>query len=457
MFLKSKKQKSAAGEVSGSEIQNQIGPAKKREIFSWAMFDFANSSYTTVVITAVFSAYFVDYIVPKDSTMKDSSWSIAIATSTILALVLSPFAGAVCDLSGRKKRYLTYSTILCAITTALLYFVGAGDVWQTILLITISNAAFMLSETFCGSFLPDLANKENMGLISGIGWGLGYFGGLASLAAVMVILGKTEGVESGEIVARHQLAMVATGAFFLCAALPTLLFVKNRSRPAVGFESASFAQLVAAGLARFKETAKTAREHKTLFRFLLAFMVYMAGLDAVVKFVGIYAKKELAFEMSDITKMFLILQLSAAAGAVGFGFLESKFGAKKTVLATLVWWICGILGIYFIDRLSGATGWGRKELFFGISLIAGSGIGATQSSSRAVVGLLAPAKHSAEMWGFWGFFSRLGTLLGVMFGFLSDAVGRQEALLLLVAFFAIGGIMLLPLKIDEAATEMKDK
>lgn len=228
MFLKSKKQKSAAGEVSGSEIQNQIGPAKKREIFSWAMFDFANSSYTTVVITAVFSAYFVDYIVPKDSTMKDSSWSIAIATSTILALVLSPFAGAVCDLSGRKKRYLTYSTILCAITTALLYFVGAGDVWQTILLITISNAAFMLSETFCGSFLPDLANKENMGLISGIGWGLGYFGGLASLAAVMVILGKTEGVESGEIVARHQLAMVATGAFFLCAALPTLLFVEKQ-------------------------------------------------------------------------------------------------------------------------------------------------------------------------------------------------------------------------------------
>jgi UMF1 family MFS transporter len=455
MFSKWKSQQSASEQSAAPAAELQ--QAKKGEIFSWAMFDFANSSYTTVVITAVFSAYFIDYIVPKDSTLKDSSWSIAIAASTLLALVLSPFAGAVCDLSGRKKRYLTYSTVLCAVTTALLYFVGEGDVWKTILLITISNAAFMLSETFCGSFLPDLATKQNMGLISGIGWGLGYFGGLASLAAVMVILGQTESLQNSEVVSRHQLAMVATGAFFLCAAMPTLLFVKNRSRPSPGFENATLAQLVSAGLARFKQTAKTAREHKTLFRFLLAFMVYMAGLDAVVKFVGIYAKKELAFEMSDITKMFLILQLSAAAGAVGFGFMESKFGAKKTVLATLVWWICGILGIYFIDRISGMTGYGRKELFFGISLIAGSGIGATQSSSRAVVGLLAPAKHSAEMFGFWGFFSRLGTLLGVCFGFLSDAVGRQEALLLLVAFFAIGGFMLLPLKIDEAAAEMKGK
>jgi UMF1 family MFS transporter len=455
MFSKWKSQQSASEQSAAPAAELQ--QAKKGEIFSWAMFDFANSSYTTVVITAVFSAYFIDYIVPKDSTLKDSSWSIAIAASTLLALVLSPFAGAVCDLSGRKKRYLTYSTVLCAVTTALLYFVGEGDVWKTILLITISNAAFMLSETFCGSFLPDLATKQNMGLISGIGWGLGYFGGLASLAAVMVILGQTESLQNSEVVSRHQLAMVATGAFFFCAAMPTLLFVKNRSRPSPGFENATLAQLVSAGLARFKQTAKTAREHKTLFRFLLAFMVYMAGLDAVVKFVGIYAKKELAFEMSDITKMFLILQLSAAAGAVGFGFMESKFGAKKTVLATLVWWICGILGIYFIDRISGMTGYGRKELFFGISLIAGSGIGATQSSSRAVVGLLAPAKHSAEMFGFWGFFSRLGTLLGVCFGFLSDAVGRQEALLLLVAFFAIGGFMLLPLKIDEAAAEMKGK
>jgi len=177
-------------------------------------------------------------------------------------------------------------------------------------------------------------------------------------------------------------------------------------------------------------------------------MVYMAGLEAVIKFVGIYARNELQFEVTDIAKMFLILQLSAAAGAVGFGFLEAKMGAKKTVLATLVWWVVGILGIYFINHISSATGYDPKTLFFGISLIAGSGIGATQSSSRTVVGLLAPKKHSAEMFGFWGVFSRLGTLLGIQFGVVSDLAGRQQALLLLVVFFVVGGLMLLPLKLE---------
>lgn len=439
--------------LQGQEAREKAGAAGKGEIFSWAMFDFANSSYTTVIITAVFSAFFVEYIVPAESTSRDSYWSYAIASSTILALLLSPLAGAICDLSGKKKKYLAYSTVICSIATAGLFFVGQGDIWPAIFLITISNAAFMLSETFCGSFLTDIATKENMGLVSGIGWGLGYFGGLASLALVMFILGDTTGAEGATIISRHQTAMVATGLFFLVAALPTLLFVKNRTPPAKGFESASPIDLLKAGVGRFKHTVQTAREHKTLFRFLMAFMVYMAGLDAVVKFVGIYARKELNFEMADITKMFLILQLSAAAGAVGFGYLESKLGAKKTVLATLVWWICGILAIYFIDNISAATSVDRKALFFGISLIAGSGIGATQSSSRAVVGMLAPANHSAEMFGFWGFFSRLGTLLGVGFGFLSDATSRQTALLLVVAFFVVGAFMLAPLNIDEEAAK----
>lgn len=449
MLLNKNKHKSSFEQAASQQVSPEAETAKKGEIFSWAMFDFANSSYTTVIITAVFSTFFIDYIVPEESTSKDSYWSIAIATSTLFALLLSPLAGAICDLSGRKKRYLAYTTVICALTTALLFFVGQGNIWLAIGLITLSNAAFMLSETFCGSFLPDLATRKNMGLISGIGWGLGYFGGLASLALVMLILGNTQALDKAEVISRHQTAMIATGVFFLLAAMPTLLFVKNRSKPTPGFENAKTKDLLLAGFARFKQTLDTARKHKTLFRFLLAFMVYMAGLDAVVKFVGIYARKELNFELSDITKMFLILQLSAAAGAVGFGFLESKLGAKKTVLATLVWWIGGILAIYFIDNISAATGIERKTLFFGISLVAGSGIGATQSSSRAVVGMLAPAHRSAEMFGFWGFFSRLGTMLGVLFGFLSDAAGRQNALLLVVAFFAVGGLMLLPLKIDE--------
>ena len=448
MFNTTRPLKSAAEGVQSESLTPAHGKAGKAEIFSWAMFDFANSSYTTVVITAIFGAFFVEHIVPKDSVIRDTYWTYAIGASTVLTLLLSPLVGAICDLSGRKKRYLAYTTIICAISTSMLYFVGYGDIWLAVALITISNSAFMLSETFCGSFLPELATKENMGLISGVGWGLGYFGGLASLALVFFILGDTKDMEQTLLISKHQFAMVVTGIFFLIAALPTLLFVKNRSTPKAGYENASARALISAGFKRFTETAATARKNKNLFRFLLAFMVYMAGLEAVIKFVGIYARNELQFEVTDIAKMFLILQLSAAAGAVGFGFLEAKMGAKKTVLATLVWWVIGILGIYFINPMSEATGYDPKTLFFGISLIAGSGIGATQSSSRTVVGLLAPKKHSAEMFGFWGVFSRLGTLLGIQFGVVSDMAGRQQALLLLVVFFVVGGLMLAPLKLE---------
>ncbi|MEY3901259.1 MAG: hypothetical protein RL189_565, partial [Pseudomonadota bacterium] len=199
MFTRKIQVAASSQALTAEPIETQKSVSKK-EIFSWAMFDFANSSYTTVVITAVFSAFFVEHIVPKESTSRDTYWTIAMSASTLLALILSPLAGAICDLSGRKKRYLAYTTVICAVATALLFFVGQGNIALAILLITISNAAFMLSETFCGSFLPDLANKDNIGLISGIGWGLGYFGGLASLALVMTILGETKDLDAAQIV-----------------------------------------------------------------------------------------------------------------------------------------------------------------------------------------------------------------------------------------------------------------
>jgi UMF1 family MFS transporter len=188
-----------------------------------------------------------------------------------------------------------------------------------------------------------------------------------------------------------------------------------------------------------------------LFQFLVAFMVYMAGLDAVMKFVGIYATAELAFGQGDLTIMFLILQLSAAAGALAFGFLEARFGPKRTVLATLALWVAAILAIYALAPLSAALGLEAKQTFFGIALFAGMGIGATQSSSRTVVGLLAPPDRVGEIFGFWGMFARLGAILGTGFGLVSDLFSRRSALLLVVAFFVVGAALLARIDLDRHA------
>jgi MFS transporter, UMF1 family len=419
-------------------------PVQKREIFGWAMFDFANSSYTTVVITAVYAEFFVEQVVPAGAA-RDSYWSLAIVLSTVLALALSPLVGAICDKSGRKKVYLLGTTVACSLATAALALVGPGDLAAGVALIAISNAAFMLSESFCASFLPELATEKTMGKISGLGWGLGYFGGLASLLLVRAVVGG----DGADEVPRTQGAMLLTALFFMASSLPTLLLVRERGRPAPGYEGAGLGRLLRAGLDELRQTAGLARQHWVLFRFLLAFMVYMAGLEAVIKFVGIYARAELRFSMGDLSWLFLILQLSAAAGAVGFGLVEAKLGAKVTVLATLALWFVAIMAIYGLDALAAPLGVGPKQLFFAIALLAGTLIGATQSSSRTVVGLLAPPERSAQIFGFWGMFSRLGTVLGMSFGVAADMLhSRRTALLLVASFFVAGAALLWPIQID---------
>ncbi|MCB9551489.1 MAG: MFS transporter [Myxococcales bacterium] len=420
----------------------QPPPVKKREIFGWAMYDFANSSYTTVVITVIYSAFFVEQIVPPGSEARDTYWSIAIAASAVLALLLSPLVGAICDYGGGKKRYLAVTTLFCAGATMALYLVDPGGVWPAVALITISNAAFMIGEAFCGSFLTDLATKKTMGMISGLGWGLGYFGGLASLVLVLGTITVEPSEDLATHVAQNQLAMVLIGAFFLLAALPTFLLVRERSKPAPGFEGASYLRLARAGLAETASTFRLARQYPVLFKFFLAFTVYMAGLEVVMKFVGIYATDELAMTQGDLTVMFIIIQISAASGALGFGLLERKLGAKATVMATIIWWMVGILGIYFLQALADLTGLTLVQVFFGVSLIAGAGIGSIQSSSRTVVGLLSPAERSAQMFGFWGMFGKIAIILGMAFGPVSDLFGRREAMLLVLGFFAVGGLLL---------------
>ena len=438
-----------------SDVLVESPPVTRREIFGWAMFDFANSSYTTVVITAVYSAFFVSYIVPPDSTARDSYWSVAILLSMVSAILLSPLTGAIIDKSGRKKAWLVASCLICALGTAALYLAQPGNIWLAIGLIVIGNTGFMLSEAFCASFLPEIATRDNMGKISGLGWGIGYFGGLASVVlASQVIITADPVSDPARYVSQNQVAMVATAIFFVVAALPTFLLLRNRSKPAPGFEHASTVQLVRAGLAELRSTFAVARQYQVLFRFLIAFMVYMAGLDAIVKFVGIYAREEIGLTGGEFVVLFLFLQLSAVAGAVGFGMLEGVLGPKRTVMLTLFWWIVGVLGIYFLATLSSVLGVEPKKLFYGLGLFAGAGIGATQASSRTVVGLLSPKERSAQMFGFWGMFARFGSILGVGFGFVADGFGsRRAGVALVLVFFVVGAILLSRIDVDRGIRE----
>jgi UMF1 family MFS transporter len=420
------------------------------------MYDFANSSYTTVVVSFIYSAFFISFIVPPElAHLKNTFWAASVAISTGLAIILAPLVGVICDYSGRKKRYLAWCTWVSVLATGGLFFVEPGSVWLGMAFLICSNTAWMLSETFIASFLTELANKDNMGRISGIGWGIGYIGGLLSLLIIIVVV--TESAESNldAYINQNQLAMVVVALFYGLGALPTFLFVKERAEPIPEFEHASLLVLLRAAGTRLLAMRSIIADYPVLFRFFIAFMVYMAGVSVVVKFFGIYAQEEIGIRGTELLIIGATLQVASMIGAVGFGFIEDTFGSKNTLILTLGWWLMGLSGIYYLDTLVMLTGMTVSTLFVVVAFVAGSAMGATQSASRAVVGLLARPQDSALLFGLWGTFGRFAIIIGMTFGPISDAVGRQQALLVIMLYFIAGGILLMRVPLKEAIQEQR--
>ncbi len=418
------------------------GPVSKREILGWAMFDVANSAYTTVVITIVYSAFFVHHLVPADSRWGNSYWGAAMVLSNLLTMFLAPLLGTLCDLKGGKKRFLLGNMLLCAVATAGLYFVGPGALGWAIALITVSNVAWMLSEVFCASFLTDLATPKTMGLISGIGWGVGYLGGLLSLVMVLFgVITTTAEADLTTYIHQNQLAMLAVGAYFVLVSLPTVLWLKERDPVRRDVSARVVWQQT---WQRLSHSWQLARALPALWQFFLVFTLYSAGMAIVIKFFGIFVDARLALSAGEKTTIFLALQVSAFVGAVAFGALETRIGPKATILLTLLWWILGVLTIYWLTPLSVWLGRPESQVFTVCALLAGSGLGSTQSASRTIVGLLTPARYSAMMFGFWGLFGRLATILGSLsFALVADLFSLQEGLLVILAFFVAGAALVL--------------
>jgi len=397
-------------------------PPTLREIWSWAMFDFANSSYTTVIVSVAFGIYFTRLVAPEGRG--DSLWGLAILCGNLFVLLLSPIIGAVADDSGRKKLFLAVTYATCIVGTALLYFVVPGRVGLGLLLFVISFVGFSFGENLAGAFLPEISTPKNIGRISGFGWGLGYFGGLACLLLVRPLLAGGFTVEN---LRDLRLVWPVTALFFLVAALPTFLFLRERAPRG----TSSALEYVRAGFRRIAATASSVRHFSELVKFLSVFFVYSMGLTSVIAFAGIYAERTLGFTPGELVLLFMILQLSSAGGAFFFGWIQDRIGASRTIQMTLVLWILVCIGTYFCTS---------KSLFWGIGLAAGLGIGSLQSASRGLVGLFSPPEKSGEFFGFWGLSGKGAYMVGpFLFGLMSTASGSQRvAMLSTIVFFILG-------------------
>ncbi|CAD5105870.1 MFS transporter [Zestomonas carbonaria] len=403
----------------------------RREIWAWAMYDFANSGYTTVVITAVFNAYFVA-VVAEGKDWGTLAWTSAIALSYALIILSAPLVGAYADAFACKKRLLLLCTIGCVAFTAALAWAGPGTLVIAVLFVVLSNFFFGSGENLIAAFLPELAREDALGRVSGWGWGFGYIGGLVSLGACLayVAWAQGQGHEAAQFV---PVCMLITAALFAAACVPTFLFLRERAKPQL---EAGAAPLAASVWHRFARTLSEARRYRDLLRFLLCTLCYQAGISAVITLAAIYADQAMGFTTQDTLLLIFAVNITASIGAILFGWLQDRLGHRPTLTLTLLGWIV-MVGLAWAAE--------GPAMFWVAANIAGLCMGASQSAGRAIVGLLAPPTRLAEFFGLWGQAVKLSAILGPMtYGLTSWLSGGDHRLAMLITgSYFVAGLLIL--------------
>jgi len=381
---------STQGYVNLRRMSRALAPeVKLREVWAWSMYDFANSAYTTVVITAVFSAYFVSGI-SNNAPWATFAWTAALSVSYAAILFTGPLIGAWADAHAAKKPLLLATTLGCVLFTAALYFAQPGAVALALVFLILSNYFFGAGENLIAAFLPELADSRALGRVSGWGWSFGYLGGLAALGICLLYISNTQQPASRFV----PVTMLITAAFFALASVPTFLFLRERALPQPRMENP---------WARVKETLRHARQYQDLRRFLLCLLFYQAGITAVVSLAAIYAEQAMKFTTQQTITLILVVNITAAIGAFGFGYLQDALGHVRAVAITLVGWI---VMVFTAGTAEGAGA------FWVAANLAGLCMGSSQAAGRALVGYLAPPARLAEFFGLWGLAVKAASIFG---------------------------------------------
>lgn len=411
---------------------------RRREVFGWAMYDFANSGYTTVVLTAVFSAYFVAGIAGK-AEWATLAWTLALGISNAVVMLLMPVIGAWADAHAQKKRLLMLTTVGCVLGTAALALAQPGMVSLALLAIVVSNIFYSFGESLTASFLPELARPEAMGRVSGLGWGFGYLGGMLTLGLclVYVLWAQQRGVPAAQFV---PVTMLLTALMYGLPAVVTFMLLREHARAPIA--GAKPAVTVANALQHLRQTYRQAA-HLTDLRLLLGSTVcYQAGVAVAIALAAIYAEQVIGFAPQETMVLILVLNLAAALGAWVFGYVQDRIGHRLALLLTLLGWIA----VCVIAAMAQ-----NKVQFWVAATIAGLCMGSSQSAGRAMVGLLAPPAQLAEFFGLWTTATRIASIIGpISYGLITWlADGNQRmAILACGVFFVAGMLFLWPMRVQ---------
>ena len=402
---------------------------KKREVLGWAMYDFANSGYTTVVLTAVFNAYFVG-VVAQGADWATLAWTLTLGLSNALVMVTMPLLGAYADAHATKKRVLVVATLGCVLSTAALAAVGRGDVALAVAAVVVSNLCYSWGESMTAAFLPELARREALGRVSGWGWSFGYFGGMLTLGLSLgyVLWAQGQGLPATHFV---PVSMLITATVYALASLATFWLLQERAQPQPQVQAGPKAAVL-----RLRQTWQQVSRYEDFVWLLACALFYQAGISVVIALAAVYAEQVLGFKQTQTMMLVFLVNIASAVGAFGFGYLQDRIGHRPALAITLWGWV-----LMTVLAVMATT----PGLFWVAAVLAGLCMGSSQSAGRALAALFAPPAQTAEFFGLWTFAVRLSAILGpITYGLVTwvTSGNHRIAILSTGGFFLVGLVLL---------------
>jgi len=413
-------------------------PAPPLGQFSWALYDWANSAFSAVIVTFVFATYF-SQAVATDEVSGTAQWGWAMTASGIAIALASPVLGAVADAGGRRKPWLFVFTWLAVLGCGLLWFVRPAPelVLFALIVAALTNLVFELAGVFYNAMLPEIVPRERIGRLSGWAWGLGYAGGLSCLILALFAFVQTDrplfGLDQGSA-EDVRVTGPLVGLWLALFSLP--LFLLTPDRPSRGLP---VGEAVRQGLAQLRETFANLGRYRAIVRFLLARMIYTDGLNTLFAFGGIYAAGTFGMAMADVIRFGILLNVTAGLGALAFAWIDDWIGAKRTILIALAGLLaCGTAAVVVTD----------VRWFWIAGGLLGVFVGPTQAASRSLMGRIAPPELRAEMFGLYALSGKITAYAGpFVLGTVTWWTGSQRlGIATILVFFLIGAVLLLPLR-----------
>ncbi len=411
-----------------------------RERWAWYLYDFGNSAYAAVVLLAVYAAYFKGTVVGGERGTW--LWGVAVGIATLVVAAISPVLGTIADHAASKKQLLLFFTAMTCIFTGLLFFVRAGDIFTGILFFVLAEIGYRSAQVFYDALLPEIADEDEIGRVSGNGWAIGSAGGIVCLIlclALIMIIG-------GSLVVR--LSLVITAVFFALSAVPIFAWLKERGRSQPLAPGETYIGLA---YRRIRQTFIEIKRYRELFKFMIAFLVYNDGILMTMNFASILGAALYGMDQQQLIVFMILVQATSVAGAYVFGLVVDRIGGKTSLTICLGLMVVAILWMFFNQSLAA---------FYVIGGLAGFALTGVQSVSRSMIGMLAPLEKSAEFYGFFAVAGRTSSFIGpTIYGWLASRLARwymvqglseemaeqtglRLALFSIIAFLVAGTILL---------------